>query len=258
MFQLFIVQVLRLIRKLHESSSSNTRAAAQFLQRLIQLLPTLSDTAAGASSRVSSAVSSSSAEASDGVGAAASLRAYRNREQFSGLCLEMLLEFAFGQLSERLQCSESTVASCLASASSASSSSASSSEHEPKEKDSNGALMLDALLARCRSILTRFLQDQQLGGSAPLSRFTYNSQNRCYYTCSALIHVVIDTSMGRPTLGLPLQNELGTGNYYVTLCIWPPKFFNYPFAFAFPLPQLFTVVNYEIHPRVYAMQLITS
>ena len=158
--------MLRLIRKLHESSSSNTRSAAQFLQRLIQLLPTLSDTAAGASSRSSSVVSPQAAESSEG--GAASVRTYRNREQFSGLCLEMLLEFAFGQLSERLH---SPVLDASSSAS-ASASPSPTSTAESKEKDSDGALMLDALLARCRSILTRFIQDQQLGGSAPLTRFT--------------------------------------------------------------------------------------
>ena len=160
--------MLRLIRKLHESSSSNTRSAAQFLQRLIQLLPTLSDTAAGASSRSSSVLSPQAAESNEG--GAASVHTYRNREQFSGLCLEMLLEFAFGQLSERLH---NTDASSSASASSLSPSATSTSTAELKEKkDADGALMLDALLARCRSILTRFLQDQQLGGSAPLTRFT--------------------------------------------------------------------------------------
>ena len=179
--------MLRLIQKLHESSSSNTRSAAQFLQRLIQLLPTLSDTAAGASSRSSSVLSPQAAESSEG--GAASVHTYRNREQFSGLCLEMLLEFAFGQLSERLNSSTDASTSSSTSASTQSPSPTSAADLKDKEKekkDPDGNLMLDVLLARCRSILTRFLQDQQLGGSAPLTRYICCCPTSTLFVCELL------------------------------------------------------------------------
>ncbi len=80
------------------------------------------------------------------------------REEFSSLCLQIVLEYSFGQLtqsSSRARCSNEMT----------------SPRSEPVNDSEDGRpLMMETLLSRCRTVLLNYLEDQKLAGQFPLAR----------------------------------------------------------------------------------------